>query len=53
MPATVELSVPPLRKQAGAPPCTCLATLSRSSWRNSVFNAAKSWVGDGRNVGVQ
>ena len=40
MPATVELSVPPLRKQPGLPPSSRDATASFSSPRNSVLNAS-------------
>ena len=39
MPATVELSVPPLRKQAGLLPSSCWATALRKTARNSAFNA--------------
>ena len=40
LPAMVELSVPPLRKQAGLPPSRRDATASRSRLRNSSASAS-------------
>ncbi len=44
MPATVELSVPPLRKQAGLLPSSCLATASLHQLPELVAQRAERWA---------
>jgi hypothetical protein len=53
MPATVELSVPPLRKQAGGPAPSWRRTARRSSSRNSSRRTSRRTPDSGRKLGTQ